>query len=152
MSKKFYNYAKKHIAKHKVFAKFFGVGTLNTLVDFLIFFFVANLLHVYPPFASILSTGITLVMSFYLNHSFVFKSQKSKKKAVLKFTLVTIFNVWVIQTTVIALTIYILGNTSYFTEHIWTLNLFAKLCGVGVSFILNFIGYRHIFKEDNNDQ
>lgn len=135
------------IRKHRGFMKFLVVGSINTVVDLVIYFILANLSNIYPPIASIISTGLTLVLSFFLNHHFVFQSQQKKRSTAAYFILITLFNVWVIQTSIIWLIVHSLENIDFFASHLWTLNLLAKLAGVGVSFILNFIGYRYIFTQ-----
>jgi putative flippase GtrA len=140
------------VAKRYIhFTKFFITGILNTTVDIVLFFVFANLIHVFPVYANILSTGLTMCLSFYLNYTFVFKSSNARHKAAALFILTTLFNAWVIQSAIIYSIVHSLGTTAFFTEHVWTLNLFAKFCGVGASFMLNFIGYRTIFisKEKN---
>lgn len=132
--------------------RFLLVGSANTLLDFALFMLFANILSIYPVLASILSTGITLIFSFLLNHHFVFKSQKRRRHTLLSFIGVTLFNVWVIQSSVIFVVLHSLDQNKYFLDHIWTLNLFAKLCGVAVSTVLNYFSYRKIFKEDRHDQ
>jgi putative flippase GtrA len=136
--------------RHIGFVKFLLVGSLNTIIDISLYFLFSSLLHINPIIANILSTGITLCFSFFMNHKFVFKSQRKKRSTAIQFVAVTLFNAWVVQSAVIAGVLYTLGNTPFFLSHIWTLNLLAKLCSVGVSFILNFLGYRYIFKMKEN--
>ncbi len=136
-----------NIKRRKGLIKFIGVGSINTVVDLIIFFILANLFGIYPPVASIISTGLTLILSFYLNHRFVFQSQKKKRSTAVYFVIITLFNVWVIQTTIIWFVVHNLQVIIFFNEHLWTLNLLAKLAGVSVSFVLNFIGYRYIFSQ-----
>lgn len=137
------------IRKHLTFSRFFVVGSFNTLLDFLLFFVFANLLHITPVAASLLSTSLTMCVSFYLNHHFVFQSGKKKRQTALQFFTVTAFNVWLVQSGVIALVIRLFSNVAVFHTHTWTLNMFAKLCGVTVSFILNFLMYRYIFHSNH---
>ena len=136
---------------HRGFTKFLGVGSINTAVDFVLFFIFANLLSIFAPLASVLSTGITLVLSFFLNHHFVFRSQKKRRSTAVQFILITLFNVWLIQSAIIWGVVHSIGNLAYFESHEWTLNLLAKLCGVSVSFVLNFLGYRYIFRLNNKE-
>lgn len=150
------NYLLRFANSHRGLTKFLGVGSINTLVDLVLFFVLANILEVFAPIASIISTGLTLILSFFLNHHFVFRSQKKRRSTAFQFILITLFNVWVIQTSIIWIVVHILDDIIYFDTHEWSLNLLAKLCGVSVSFVLNFLGYRYIFKtrdlEDRNDK
>ncbi len=126
--------------------RFLIVGSFNTAVDLLLFFLVADVLGINVLAANIISTGITMLISFGLNHSFVFKSIKKRRETALQFFLATIFNIWLIQTLVIALILVAINHIAFFVTHKWTMNIFAKLGGIAVSFILNFLMYRYIFK------
>lgn len=136
---------KKHINTH--FHRFLLVGSFNTLLDLALFFLLANLLDVHPVISSFFSTSITMLISFQLNHSFVFNSQKSRMSTIGQFLITTAFNVWLIQSLVISIVISLLHNFPLFYGHEWSINLSAKLLGVTASFILNFLVYRTIFHE-----
>ncbi len=134
------------IKKHIYFSKFLVVGSINTLVDIIFFFIFANLLLINPIISNILSTSISMCLSFYLNHLLVFKSNKKKRQTILHFIIVTVFNVWLIQSIVIDLALNIMKHISYLEGHHWIINMLAKFSGICVSFILNFIMYKRIFK------
>lgn len=135
------------VKRHPSVLRFLFIGLVNTGVDLVLFTIFANLLSINPIIASILSTGITLCLSFLLNHYFVFRSTKRKRQTAALFVLVTLFNVWVIQSAIIWLVLTIFAPIEFFQTHQWTFNVFAKICGVGVSMVLNYLGYRTIFKE-----
>ncbi len=139
------NFIKELYGKYESLAKFVLVGSLNTLVDLGFFFVFANLLKIEAVLASILSTGIAMCLSFFLNHGFVFNSNSRKRDTIVQFVAITAFNVWLIQSIVIALSLYIIKHMALFNDHKWTLNITAKLCGVAVSFVLNYIMYKYIF-------
>lgn len=136
---------KSFLATRVHFSRFLAVGLFNTALDLVLFFLIANVLRFAAVPANLVSTGITMVISFHLNHSFVFSSDKTKKGTFLQFVAITLINVWLIQsiiiTSVLSLTPYI-----HIDKHQWTVNLLAKLCGVGISFVLNFLMYRYIFQ------
>ena len=134
------------VKKYTDLVRFLLIGGTNTVIDLALYFVFANLLEIYPVFASIASTGITLIFSFFMNHHFVFRSNKRRRHTLLNFVLITLFNVWVVQSVVIFLAYHSLENISYFTDHLWTLNLVSKITGVSVSMVLNFLGYNKIFK------
>lgn len=135
------------VQKYESIVRFLFVGTINTFIDLSLYSIFANLIGASPIFSSLLSTGITLCFSFFMNYYFVFRSSRDKKQSAVLFILTTLFNVWVIQSLVIALSLRILNETTYFVAHKWTLNIVAKLCGVSVSLVLNYIGYRFIFSK-----
>ncbi len=142
---------KELINKNPYFSKFLVVGSINTLVDIIFFFIFANLLLINPIVSNIFSTSIAMCLSFYLNHYMVFQSNKKKSQTVLSFMIITIFNVWVIQSLVIYLTINIMKNLSYLQAHHWSINLLAKLSGICVSFLLNFVMYKRIFHNSKQE-
>jgi putative flippase GtrA len=141
LTENFKNLAKRNDA----LAKFLVVGSFNTVLDLAIFFVLANLIYMNPVPANILSTGFTMCVSFFLNHRYVFRSRKKKRHTALQFVAVTLFNVWLVQSLIIYLVVRLTEGTHLFSGHAWTLNLFAKLSGVCVSFILNFVLYKYIF-------
>jgi putative flippase GtrA len=135
--------------KHKEFVKFFIVGVANTLLDFLLFGLFANVVGIFPVVANILSTAICMCVSFALNSKFVWKTKRSIRETAPKFFAVTIFTAWVVQGIVIFLI------TSFFPrfwilENEAILNMIAKICASGAGMIVNFFGYRLIFKEKKN--
>lgn len=139
----------KSLPKRKGAMKFLVVGSVNTGVDFVLFFIFANLLYLYPPAANLLSTGLTLILSFFLNYHFVFQSQKNKWSVAVKFVLITLFNVWIIQTGIIYLLTHSFTDSQFYADHVWTSNLLIKIAAVCVSLVLNFIGYKTIFTGEN---
>ena len=152
MLKKLRNAGGKFSMRHKSAVKFLFVGGLNTLVDFILFFIFANLFDIYAPLASVMSTGLTLIMSFFLNYHFVFRSNKRRRSVAVQFVAITLINVWLVQSSIIGLVVHTFEDTALFVDHIWTLNLIAKLCGVSISLVLNFLGYRYIFKDSNDSK
>ena len=136
------------VRKHLSVVRFAFIGSINTLIDFVLYAVFANLLNIHPVAASIASTGITLCFSFLMNHYFVFKSDKRKRQTAIQFVAITLFNVWLVQSSIIWLVLHTFSDLSFFESHQWTFNMFAKLCGVSVSMILNYVGYRAVFKSE----
>jgi putative flippase GtrA len=139
------------VRRHASLMRFLFTGGLNTIIDFTLFAIIANILGVHPVIASIISTGLTLIFSYFMNHYFVFRSQKRRRQTAVKFLAITLFNVWVVQSAIIFLVIHGLDFLEFFQTHQWTFNMFAKLCGVAVSMVLNYIGYKIIFNEKKDD-
>ena len=139
---------KQIINKNPYFSRFLVVGSVNTLIDITFFFIFANLLRINPIISNLFSTSISMCISFYLNHYLVFKSNKKKKQTVLKFIVITVFNVWVVQSVVIYIMISTMKHISFLNpNHRWTINILAKISGICVSFLLNFFMYKHIFHD-----
>lgn len=136
------------VKRHATAARFIFIGSINTVIDLLLFAVSANIFNIFPVAASILSTGITLIFSFFMNHYFVFKSGKRKRNTAIQFILMTLFNVWVVQSSVIFVALHVFGDIEFFKDHTWTFNMFAKMCGISVSLVLNYLSYRTIFRGD----
>jgi putative flippase GtrA len=120
------------------------VGGTNTLLDFLLFALFANVLGLYAPLANVCSTAIVVVISFFLNHRFVFRSEHSRWRTAIQFVAITLFNGWVVQAGIIALIVHFATPASTGWPE-WLINLGAKVVGTAFSMVLNFLGYRFIF-------
>ncbi|MDR3297919.1 MAG: GtrA family protein [Candidatus Nomurabacteria bacterium] len=125
--------------KHSEKIKFLIVGGLNTVLDFLIFSLLANILTVPIIIANMASTLICMIVSFFLNYNFVWKSKKSKRQTAPRFLAVSLFSAWVIQSGVIWLITSITGASDI-------TNLIAKVIGIICGMIFNYLGYKFIFK------
>jgi len=141
---------KRFYLKHDQFLRFFMIGSLNTALDLVLFFIFANLFAIYAVYASLISTSLVMILSFFLNNTFVFRSSKKKRETVVQFMAITLFNVWIIQSIIIALVIKYL-SIDFLLNHRWFLNIIAKLLAVSLSFILNFVEYRYIFHQKKID-
>ena len=132
------------------FSRFLIVGCLNTGLDFVLFFLFANVFRITPVVSSLFSSGVTMIVSFYLNHRYVFQSDKSARQTVVQFVGTTVTTVGGVQSVIIYAVTHM--HVHFFAEHLWIRNLAAKLCGVAVSFILNFIAYRYIFHNEKLEE
>lgn len=135
------------INKHLSFFRFLLIGSVNTLIDVSLFAIFANVLDFNPVIASILSTAITISISFPLNRSFVFKSSRKKRHTAGHFLAITLFNAWVVQSAIIFIVVNSFDSTSIFADHTDALNLIAKISSISVSMFLNYFGYRYIFDQ-----
>lgn len=125
----------------------FGVvGVLNTLSDFVIF----NILFAAFKFPLLLANicAVTLVMSvsLQLNRRFVFgATNKSYASHILKFVLVTIVGLYVIQNVILFMTLGVLQSMSslsgFFANDLVQTNV-AKAVGVGGSAVWDFVLYK----------
>ena len=132
--------------KHGNKLRFVIVGGANTALDFLLLFLFVNL-GVNKIGANYLSTGISLVFSFFANKSFTFKNKSANaKKQFGIFLLVTITGLWVIQPLIIwAVTS---GLESYVTNDS-ALLFVAKLIATVASLTWNYFFYsRLVFKKE----
>lgn len=134
--------------KHAQKIRYGIVGAFNTALDFvLLFIFVAIGLDRIP--ANYLSTGVSMIFSFFGNKKFTFKnnSEKTKRQFIL-FIAVTIIGVWVVQPLVIWIATLTLDP--YMTNK--SIELFiAKLIATGASLVWNYLLYsRLVFKHTHN--
>ena len=131
--------------KHAQKIRYGIVGGLNTALDFaLLFIFVALGINKIP--ANYLSTGASMLFSFYGNKKYTFKNTSEKKKRQFAlFVTVTVIGVWVIQPIVIWLATHLLSF--HFDNQ--SLQLFvAKVVATGASLVWNYVLYsRVVFKK-----
>lgn len=125
--------------KHQEKIRFVLVGGVNTLIDFAIYGVLANLFGLYAVVANIISTTICMAVSFVLNYKFVWKSKKSKLETAPKFILVSLFSAWVVQSLTIGAIVGIFGDGDLVA-------LIAKVVGIGLGMVCNFLGYRVVFR------
>lgn len=132
--------------KHGDKVRFAIVGGANTALDFLLLFLFVNL-GINKIGANYLSTGISLVFSFFANKSFAFKNKSANaKKQFGIFLLVTITGLWVLQPIII----WIITSTleSYVSNESYLLFI-AKLIATVASLTWNYLLYsRLVFKKE----
>lgn len=133
------------LKKHGDKIRFVIVGGGNTLLDFVLLFLFTGL-GVNKFVANYLSTGISMIVSFFVNKSFTFKNKTGNaKKQFVAFLVVTIIGLWVIQPLVIWVVTHLL--TPYVPNE--EINLFiAKLIATVASLVWNYLLYsRLVFKK-----
>jgi len=131
--------------KHGDKLRFIIVGGANTALDFILLFLFVNL-GINKIGANYLSTGASLIFSFFANKSFTFKNKSDNaKKQFGIFLLVTVAGLWVIQPIIIWLVSSALE--SYISNQ--SILLFvAKLIATVASLIWNYLLYsRLVFKK-----
>lgn len=109
--KKWYDYnVKKHIKKAFEFrrVRFLSIGAINTVIDFVALNILVIGFGVPKIPANIMSVSVAMTFSFFANRHIVFKSQNKSKTQALKFVAITVFGLYVIQTSVI-----------YFLTEVW---------------------------------
>ncbi len=127
------------IKKHGEKIKFVLVGGFNTVLDFCIFGFLANIVSIPKEIANIISTTICISISFLLNYKFVWKSKKSKKETAPGFVIVSLFSAWIVQNIAINIITIPFGENA-------TTKLVGKAFGSICGMVSNYFGYKFIFK------
>ncbi len=139
---------KRTMKNHKQKIRFITIGVLNTLVDFSILF-ALTWLGVPKVFANIVSTTAAFLTSFYANKKYTFQSDSTNiRHEMLRFVAFTLFSIWVIQSSVIALTTPLfeqLTNNSDLSL------LCSKTIGITFGLVWNYITYsKFVFKNKHN--
>lgn len=132
---------KKHVSK----ARFGLVGVINTCLDFSILFILTLCFNFPREIANTFSTTISFLFSFTANKDYTFKStSKNIMQQFILFTIVTLFGLWVIQNSIIAIVTPVFMNIGY-NESI---SLFiSKMIATAVSLTWNYILYsKFVFK------
>jgi len=127
--------------------KFTIVGILNTSLDFFIFILLTTL-GLTPILGNTTSTSCGMLCSFLLNRSFVFGPSGSKTHhEIMKFLLVTLVGLWVLQNIVIIGCNWML-NSLFTTKNSIVFNATSKLLATGVSLTWNYYCYKnYVFKK-----
>lgn len=126
------------------FVRYTFVGIFNTLVDLGLFTVLAVVAKLEPVVANVISTTFTLCVSYLLNRRFVFRTDRSVRATVVPFVAVTLFSGLIVQSTVIWTVVHLGGLiTPGFPMDV--LDVFAKICAMGVGMASNYLGYRWLF-------
>jgi len=119
------------------------VGIANTLLDFVLYGALVSLGLGFLV-ANFISTSAGMVLSFFLNRSFVFEARSGRTtKQVILFLLVTLFALWVLHPIII----YFMQAPSY--AIFWwlpdfLLNLVPKGFAILVSLMWNYLWYSRL--------
>lgn len=137
----------KVLKKHAQKIRFAIVGGANTALDFAILF-ILTFAGLDKIAANYISTGASLIFSFFVNKSFTFKNKTGNaKKQFALFLIITLIGLWVIQPVII------LVSTNSLESVIpnEAINLFiAKLIATIASLIWNYLLYsRLVFKKES---
>ena len=118
--------------------RFAIVGVANTVIDFLLLF-ILHSLGLPTIISNIFSTSVAFVFSFFTNRSYTFNAADSTnvRSQLVKFTIVTLSSVWVLQGVIIAITEPWLLH--YTTAQYAVLG--AKLLATAGSLVYNYILY-----------
>lgn len=126
------------------FLRYVLVGGFNTLLDLGLFTLFAVGADLQPLLANVLSTSITLCVSYLLNRVFVFRTTRSVQGTVVQFLAVTLISGLIVQSAVIW-TVIRLGELFVPGLSHDVLAPLAKVCAMGIGMISNYLGYRWLF-------
>ena len=126
------------------FLRYLLVGGFNTLLDLGLFTVFAVAVGLQPLVANVISTSITLCVSYLLNRLFVFRTTRSVQHTVVQFVAVTLISGLVVQSAVIW-TVIRLGALMVPGLSHDILAPLAKVVAMGVGMVSNYLGYRWLF-------
>ncbi len=123
------------------------IGVINTLIDFGLLLILSST-GLSRVFANTISTGIAFIFSFFMNRKYTFQSTSNNvAREVALFIGVTLFGLWVIQNSIIAVLAPILS--SQFGTPSEAATLIAKLFATVASLVWNYLMYdKVVFKRD----
>lgn len=137
------------------------VGVTATAIDVTFLNLIVGIVGMHPVVANIISMTLSTTYSYSLNRKIVFtEGERSKRKTIVPFVLVTLVGVYGVQSVVMALVIHYGESIGTFAAQagrglvgagvppdVWLLNI-AKLLAGSVAGIWNFVLYRHaVFKD-----
>lgn len=133
-----------------MFVIFCVIGTINTLVD-LIIFLSLQASGVTILLANIISTSIALALSYILNKRFTFRPSSASNRAVIPFVAVTLTGLWILQPVIIYGVINILDIQVFrnflnplYTDYAALQSFVGKLVATPASLIWNYVLYKNL--------
>lgn len=124
--------------------RFLVSGGAMALLDLCLYSCGTLLLHWPPIAAHVVSTLITICVSFAVNRAFVFRAHGTGVRAFVPFLAVTLVTALVIQTLIITGLVHA-GAALLPRAPEGAVAIGAKLIAVGVAAVCNFVCYRFIF-------
>lgn len=122
---------------YKSFSRFGFVGTLNTALDFFVFFVLYNIFGIWFIVAHLLAFGIALANSFLFNALWTFKNLKRDQLVTQVSTFILIGLIGLVFSTIV---IYLAQ------KFMWV--YLAKILAMLVSLIWNYVGsWLFVFKD-----
>ncbi|YAL83368.1 DUF6020 family protein [Dermacoccaceae bacterium W4C1] len=132
---------------HAQFLRYASVGVGTTALDLVLFSVFALVVGLNPLLANVISTCITVCVSYLINRMFVFRSQAGAARTFVPFVTVTLFSGLVVQSLVIA-GVVAAGTASI--DEVF-LKPGAKVVAMAVGMVSNYLGYRWLFGRHAHD-
>ncbi len=123
------------------------MGLFNSGLDFGLFSLLSVVLGVHPIGANVVSTSVTMCVSFFLNGAWVFQaSGRLNLRAFLGFVAVTLSSGILVQGAVIWGVLQAAPAVLPGLSPDWT-KMLAKVCAMAVGMVWNYLGYGWLFRK-----
>lgn len=127
------------------FPRYLVVGVFTSLLDFTLFTTLSVPIGLPPVLSNVVSTTITICVSYLINQRWVFRSRSSTWATFFSFASVSLVTGLLIQTGLIWGLVH-LGNSLFPGAGVALINPAAKILSMGVGAMCNYLGYRFVFK------
>lgn len=128
------------------FPRYLLVGVFTSLLDFSLFTGLSVPLGLNPVPSNIISTVVTICVSYLINQRWVFRSRASTWGTFFSFASVSLVTGMLIQTGVIWGLVHI-GHIVLPAAGAARINPAAKIIAMGVGAMCNYLGYRFVFRK-----
>lgn len=120
-----------------------------SFLDFCLFNVFALVAGWNEVYANILSTILSVCISYFLNKKFVFAAQRYSFSSFISFAGLTLATGLILQSSIIWCLLAVATNLSSFSEY-WLFVPLAKIVAMGTGAIVNYLGYKLIFSKFAN--
>ncbi len=134
------------IKKHAEKLRFAVIGGINTAIDFGLLFALVDGFHIPIFYSNIISTSAALTFSFFANKKFTFRdNSKNARSQLMRFLIITLFGLWIMQPIVITLSHSVLYYSSLDNN---IKLLIGKLFASCFTLVWNYLMYKkYVFKK-----
>lgn len=129
----------------KTFSRYLLVGIGTSTLDLALFSILAIWGGLHPVLANVVSTVVTVCVSYVFNRTFVFVAETKGLRAFLSFASVTLFTGLVYQSLVVWIVVAVLGTDGLGVSPVVVAPL-AKVLAMGSGALMNYVSYRYIFR------
>ena len=124
--------------------RYLGAGTFTSLLDFVLFAALVNLTSIHYVLANVISTLVTICVSYLINRRLVFRSRTRSIWGFVAFLSATLFTGMVLQAVVIwAVSASLTPLLPWASDG--TVKSIAKIIAMAVGAVVNYLSYRWIF-------
>lgn len=127
------------------FPRYLVVGVFTSLLDFTLFTTLSVPLGLNPVPSNVISTIVTICVSYLINQRWVFRSKTSTWATFFSFASVSLVTGLLIQTGLIWGLIH-LGHGLFPAARASTINPVSKVIAMGFGALCNYLGYRFVFR------